>query len=130
MKITNKTVVDSVESLNHLSELKLPVKTAYKLTKLTRKVNEVLETYNEVLGKLQQNHVKKDEEGNPKMLDDPNDSNIKRLVFEDPEAFAEAYKELLEIETEIGITKLTVEDLGNIEVTPTILYQIDWLIED
>ena len=130
MKITNKLVIDSVESLNQLSELKLPVKTAFRLAKITRKMNEVLETYNEVLTKIQQNHVDKDEDGNRKTVDDPNDPNIKRLVFSDPKAFAEAYGELLEIETEVDFNKLSVEDLGSIEVTPATLFSIDWLIED
>ena len=97
---------------------------------MTRKINEVLETYHEVLSKLQQDHAEKDEDDNPKMLDDPDDPNVKRLVFADPEAFAEAYKELLEIETEVDIKKLSVEDLGTIEVAPATLFSIDWLIED
>jgi hypothetical protein len=130
MKITNQLVLNSVESLNQLAELKLPVKTAFRLAKITRKMNEVLETYNEVLTKIQQDHVEKDEDDKPKTLDDPNDPNIKRLVFSDPAAFAAAYQELLEIETEVDFKKLQVEDLGNIEVTPSTLFPIEWLIED
>ena len=129
MKVTNELVVNSVESLNKLSELKLPVKTAFRLAKITRKMNEVLETYNEVLTKLQQDHVEKDENDQPKTLDDPNDPNIRRLVFADPKSFYAAHKELLEIETELDFAKLQVEDLGNIEVTPATLYPIEWLIE-
>jgi predicted phage-related endonuclease len=130
MKITNQVVINSVESLNQLTELKLPVKTAFRLAKITRKMNEVLDTYNEVLRKIQQDHVEKDEDDKPKTLDDPNDPNIKRLVFSDPAAFKAAYQELLEIETEVDFKKLQVEDLGNIEVTPATLFPIEWLIEE
>lgn len=130
MKITNKLVVDSVESLNQLSELKLPVKTAFRLAKITKTLNGILETYNEVLSKLQQDHVEKDEDGNPKTLDDPNNSNVKRLVFADPAAFKAAYQELLDIETEVNFKKLSLEDLGTIEVTPATLFNVEWLVED
>jgi hypothetical protein len=130
MKITNKLVVDSVASLNQLSELKLPVKTAFRLAKITKTLNSILETYNEVLSKLQQDHVEKDEDDKPRTLDDPNNPDIKRLVFADPEAFATAYQELLEIETEVSFKKLSLEDLGTIEVTPATLFQVEWLVED
>jgi hypothetical protein len=130
MKVTNQLVLNSVESLNHLSELKLPVKTAFRLAKITRKMNEILETYNEVLGKLQQSHVEKDDDGEPVTLEDPNNAEIRRLVFADPTAFATAYKELLDIETDIGLKKLTLEDLGTIEVTPATLFSVEWLIQD
>lgn len=129
MKITNKVAVESVGSLNEITELKLPVKIAFKLAKISREINDVLETYNEVLTKLQQEYVKKDESGDPVTLDDPNNSNIKRLVFTDRKAFNEAYSELLEIENEVSFEKLKIDDLGDIEVKSSTLYTLDWLFE-
>lgn len=130
MKLTNKIVVDSVGSLNQLLELKLPVKTAFKLTKISRKLGGVLEAYNKVLAKLQKEHVKKDENGNPMSVEDENNPGIRQLIFEDPVAFTAAYQELVELETEVSFDKLKIEELGNIEVKPTTLFQIDWLFED
>lgn len=130
MKLTNKIVVDSVGSLNQLLELKLPVKTAFKLTKISRKLGGVLEAYSKVLAKLQKEHVKKDESGNPMSVEDENNPGTRQLIFEDPVAFTAAYQELVELETEVSFDRLKIEELGNIEVKPTTLFQIDWLFED
>jgi len=129
MKITNKMVIDSVSSLNTLNELKLPVKTAFRLAKITKKLNEILEAYNSVLQKLQQEYVEKDEEGKQVTFIDPATPSITRLSFKDREAFDAAYQELLGIETEIEITKISLDDLGNVEIKSSTLYDIDWLIE-
>jgi len=127
MKITNKVVVESVDSLNKITELKLPVKIAFKLAKISREFNDILATYNEVLTKLQQEYVEKDKSGNLVTLDDPDNPNIKRLVFTDREAFDKSFSELLEIENKVNFKKLRINSLGDVKLMPSTLYQLDWL---
>lgn len=127
MKVSNAQLVDSVNSLNTLNELTLPVRTAFKLAKISRKIETVLADYNKTLAKLQQKHVQKDEAGQPDTY--TAEDGTKRLLFEDPQAFQKEYAELLALETEIELDKLTLDELGSVEVKPTVLYSIDWLIE-
>ena len=127
MKITNKQVLEAVDGLNELTELKLPVKAAFKLTKITKDLQKVIDSYNEVLKKLQEEHVQRDEEGNQIMLDDPENPNVKRLVFSDRDAFNKAYAELLEIENEVNFSPIPVEELGDVEISSAALFKTDWL---
>jgi len=79
------------------------------------------------LAGLQQKHVQKDEDGNP--ATHTAEDGTQRLLFEDPQAFQKEYVELLALETELELERLTLDELGDIEVKPTVLYSIDWLIE-
>jgi hypothetical protein len=63
-------------------------------------------------------------------VEDVNNPGIRQLVFENIGAFNTAYQELIDLETEVNFDKLKIEDLGSIEVKPSVIYQIDWLFED
>jgi len=127
MKITNKTLVDSVESLNKIVELSLPVKTAFKIVKATKIVESSLVAYNEVLAKIQDEHILKDEAGEPVTKAHPTNPDLKQLVFEDVAAYHKAVAELHEIEVELALKPLKIDSLGAVEIKPTALYNLSWL---
>jgi len=130
MKLTNAVLVNSVGSLNTLSELDLPVKTAFKLAKLSRKIDNLLQIYNDILKKLQTTHAELDENNQPKSVPNSDNPNLRHLIFKDPEAFQREYQELLLIENELDVSQLTIEELGDVKVKTSTLYQLSWLFED
>mgnify|MGYP001223504038 CR=1 FL=1 len=129
MNVKNSDLINAVPALNELLEQKLPVKTAFKLAKLTRIVQPAVDSYNDVLQKLQQEHCEKDEEGNPKIIptDDP---NVNRIVMKDWDTFAAAHQDLLDAETDLGMDALDIEEFGDIDIEGATLFQISWLFKD
>ena len=124
MNITNRQVLQAVDGLNELSELELPVRVAFKITKITRKLQSVIDTYNEVLKKLQEKHVERDEDGKEIVYQD---GNVTRLQLRDGPAFEAEYQELLDQESELEITQLKIDELGDIQLKSSTLFKCDWL---
>jgi len=126
MKLKNSTVADSVPAINELLKLTLPVKTAFKVVKVAKSLQGVLDSYNVVLKQLQEKHSTKKEDGSMETTDV---GGVQRIVFENPEDFAKEYLELLEQETEVEFKKIPVDDLGDASVAPATLLNLSWLID-
>lgn len=116
MKLTNGQIADSVPGLKALSEVKLPVKLAFKLGKLMRELDGILKPYELTLRKLQEEHAA------------ARDGD--KIVLKDPEAYHDAVEELREIENEVNFDQISLNDLGEIELEPQALYSLDWLLID
>lgn len=123
MKLSNRQLLNSVESLNKMNGLKLPVKTSFILAKLSRKIDEALKDYQKTLSDLQDKHAQKDEVGEKVVVDDI-------IQFNDKEAFATEFTELLDCESNIKSKKITLAGFGSVQVEPSLLYHLDWLIEE
>jgi hypothetical protein len=123
MKLTNRQVVQSVPAINVLNTLKLPVRASFRVAKTSKELDSVLTVYNETLKKLQEEHCEREEDGSVK-------TNGNQIVFKDAEAFQTAFTELLDEESEVSIRTVKLDDLGSVEVEPSVLYQLDWLLEE
>jgi hypothetical protein len=123
MKLSNRQVVQSVSAINVLNALKLPVKASFRVAKTSKELDTVLQVYNDTLKKLQEEHCEHDEEGKVK-------TNGNQIVFKDAGAFEAAFTELLELESELAIKTIKLDNLGTVEVEPSVLYQLDWLLEE
>jgi hypothetical protein len=106
-----------------MNGLKLPVKTSFTLAKLSRKIDVVLKDYQKTLSELQDKHAQKDEVGERVVVDDI-------IQFNDQEAFAAEFSELLDCESEIKSKKISLSGFGSVQVEPSLLYHLDWLIEE
>ena len=123
MKLSNRRLLNSVPSLNKLNGLKLPVKTSFKLAKLSRTVETVLKDYQKTLTSLQDKHAEKDDDGEKVVVDNT-------VKFKSEEAFKEEFEELLDCEAEVSSKKISLNDFGTVEVEPSFLYHLDWLIKE
>lgn len=123
MKLTNRQVVQSVPAINVLNTLKLPVKASFRVAKTSKELDSVLTVYNETLKKLQEEHAERDEDGAVK-------TEGNQIVFKDSKAFQEAFTELLDEESDVSVRTVKLEELGSVEVEPSVLYQLDWLLEE
>ena len=93
---------------------KIPVKTAYKLNKLTNAINEHAAFYQEQIRNLLQDHAEKDAEGEYIYTNDNIGVKIKK---ESQQEFVEKVNELLTLDVELPDITFSIEEFGNIELT-------------
>ena len=113
--VTMKQALDFRKAYNFFNEIKLPLKAAYKLTKIKQAVEKETEYYGEKFQEIVDTYAKKDENGNLMYNEDGSQILIKDgMVMECNQKLEELHN------LEIGIENynLTIEDLGEgIEVT-------------
>lgn len=132
MIIINNGMVgkETVNALNVLISKKVPVKTAYKLVKVVRKVNEILLNVNAKKQEIVIKHIERDEKGNP-VLEMDNEGNIipDRVKIANDENYQKDMQNFFEQEHELDINKININDLGEIDIEPIQLMFLMWLIE-
>lgn len=118
-------LVQSQSALNELLGLKLPLKIAYKISKLVNKVQSELDIFTQERNKLikemgHQTNVETDEW---------------TVLPENLSKFQEELKKLGEIEVSLDFSpgkpleKVKVEDLGDVAISSGDLVALDWLFE-
>ena len=115
MTLKMYTIIDFPYFYEKIKSQKLPFKTSYHLTLLSQEVQKHVDFYQEKFRELIMEYSKKDEEGNPVPLEDGQGVLLKE------ETVGEAYEklaELRELDVELPDTKLSVDDFGNIELSP------------
>lgn len=115
---TVKQLLDNSKALHELVVQKMPIATAYKLGKMIKECDVVIELF--------ESHKKELFEKFGNVLEDGNIEIPKEKV----EAFGEEINVYLDEEIDIAIPKITIEQLGNIEIEPSVLTSLDWLITD
>ena len=125
MKIKNKTILNSVDSLKELLNYDIPVKTSFKLIKNTKKIDSVLDLYNEANNKLIEKYGDKKEDGE---LDISPEGNIK-ISQDKINDYMKEKSDLLEIENDIDIEVIKSDELLLDKVKPSILLALDYMIE-
>lgn len=132
MIIINNGMVgkETVNALNVLISKKVPVKTAYKLVKVVRKVNEILLNVNAKKQEIVIKHIERDEKGNP-VLEMDNEGNIipDRVKIANDENYQKDMQNFFEQEHELDVNKININDLGEIDIEPIQLMFLMWLIE-
>ncbi len=117
-------LINSESSLRKLLETPLPVKVAYKISKLVNKIQPELTIFNEQRDKLIKELGEHDKEKDTYTVQPKNMAK-----------FTEEITKLTEIEVDLGfgegkdVEKISVDDLGDIKVAPQELLQLDWLLE-
>ena len=115
VNVTMQEALDFGKAYNFFNEVKLPLKAAYKLTKIKNAVEAEVEIYRTKFQEIVDTYAKKDEEGNLMYNEDGTQILIKDgMVME----CNEKLEELHSLDIEIENYNLTIEDLGeDIEVT-------------
>mgnify|MGYP001143139418 FL=1 len=91
MKLSNENLVNSIGVLSKLTQMELPIKLSYALSKNITKIDRELTVYNKERQKLIEKYGEKDEEGKLKTKED---GTINIL---DIDSFNKDLKEILEI---------------------------------
>lgn len=115
MKIKLGDIVGNSENLQNLLKTKLPVKVAYRLKRLSQKLEGEIKTYNETRNALVLEIAK----------DLPDPTKITAENQEELQEYNKRHNELLEMEVEIDFEPISIDDLGEVEVAPNEL--ISWI---
>lgn len=120
MLLKNRQVVDSQVALGKMLNTSLPIKQAYCLNKTIEAVkNQLLFIEEQRIDLIKKYGVEK-EEGNFEIPIEA--EGVRSLFFRD-------YDQLLDLEEEIDVRKLTLDDLTPVELTPNELDTIDFIIK-
>lgn len=124
MILTNRQIVNSVTSLKTLSDLKLPAKVSYKFGRIISILNSLLESYQAALSKLQKEYAEKNEDGSVKSTVDGDKTTFQ---LTDVVGFQGEVRELLDVENDVNVRQISVGDLGDCNVEPSVFVPLDWL---
>jgi len=110
MKLKLSEIVNNVDSLKALQEIKLPIKVSYRLMRLVNKLDPVYKSYDDKRNELVKEFGDEDKDGN--------------IAVKDPKKiklFFAKLAELLAIEEEIDFTPFKIDELGDINVEPKLI---------
>lgn len=119
-------IIDLPPFLEKVKSQKLPFKTSYRLAMFIQEVQKHIDFYQENFRNLLIEYSQKDENGNPM----PTEDGQGVLLVE--ETMNEAYTklaELRELDVELPDTKFSVDDFGDIELSPEEIFVIMPFIE-
>ena len=110
--MTNKKVLDLAEALEKVGNLK-GEKFVYCVARNNNLLRTILKNYIEARKTLQESFAKKDEKGEPILLDDKDQFGrpTKKYDIEDTKTFNEKLEELLKEETEVKLYRMNQSDL-------------------
>ena len=128
MKLSNQALVESIQTLQKLNRLELPVKVACLLSRNIKEVDKSLESYNETRQKLIFQYADKDEEGNLR-FDEKGDIIFKEGI---QEKWSQDIRELLELKTTTNVQPISIHDLfkAEISISPLELSTIEFMLKD
>lgn len=126
MKIKNLALIKA--SCDKIKNIKMPIKTAYKLSKLQKAIEEELSFSQGEYKKIVDEYAERDETGNYKFLDE-----AKTNIQIKPNCIKEAEQKTIELqELEIELPKITfaLSEFENIELSPEDISGIIDFIEE
>ena len=111
------TIIASREALTDLSEKELNISISVKIAKLLRDIDEVLQVFNKKRQALFDKYGVDGEEG-------------KLIIPEEKMKWANnELSTLLDEDVELVVTKLNIDDLGDIKIEPKTIANLEWLFD-
>jgi hypothetical protein len=117
MKVKLAKIFESKEILIKVIDMELPIKTAYKLSKIVKEVEKEFIVVDEMRNKL----IKK--------LGIEKDGSISVPKEKEQEFYIE-FTSLLNDETELNIEQINIDELENLNLTTKQIIAIDYLLKD
>ena len=114
MKLKMQEITNFTIFYEAVKDSKLPIKTAYKLTKLTKAIESELSFYREKLQAIIKQYAQLDENGNAIPTDDG--SGVKLRPETEADCYAAIY-ELQDIEVELPDIKFTFDEFEGTQLT-------------
>lgn len=126
MKLSNRTIINTINAIGGARERALPIKASYAISKNLLKLEKEVEAYNLEREKLLKKYAEKDEAGEIKADELGNIKFIKKYK----EKWNKEIIELLDIEVEVDIHKFDLSVLDNVEMSVQELMAIDFMINE
>jgi len=134
MQLTNVQVLNALQSLNSLSQNKLPIRLAWKVTTAVRSLQEFAKSLDEPMQEIRTRHALRDEAGNlveavdekgekvPNTIQIPNDKIV---------SVNQEMNDLLSITVEVNNVEFALSDFPeSLELEPAVLTGLTPLIKD
>jgi uncharacterized FlaG/YvyC family protein len=134
MQLTNVQVLNALQSLNSLSQNKLPIRLAWKVTTAVRSLQEFAKSLDEPMQEIRTRHALRDEAGNlveavdekgekvPNTIQIPNDKIV---------SVNQEMNDLLSIIVEVNNVEFALSDFPeSLELEPAVLTGLTPLIKD
>ena len=122
MKITDALAFSEVYA--EIKDQKMPIKTAYKFSKIAHKLEEEVKFYQSKIQEIIAAYVEKDENGNPVYTED---KQATKIVSGQEEACSKAMEELQDIDVDIAPC-FAIEELEGLSLTPAQINPFSTLI--
>lgn len=116
-KLTVRQVYESVEPIQELLSTPMPANIGFRITRITKKLDEVINTSQETITERRKNFF--GEGGNPEEADE------KALS-----AWNDELGTLLDEEVEIEGDVISIKYLGTVDIAPRVFLALDWLIKE
>lgn len=123
MKIELAELENIIVGGKEIIEKELPIKTSFRISRTLKKVQEEYEIYDEKRKSIISKFSKKDKDG--KIIE-----NEGKVTIENTSMFQKEINELDSIEIELDIEKISINDLGEIDISPKALILLDSVLED
>lgn len=126
MKLSNRRLIEDIQTLSALTQKQLPVKISYAIAKNIGKIQSELNIYNKERAKLVDKYAEKDEKG--EIVVEKN----KQIKFKDKcvEDWKRDINALLDIESDIDIHKFSINDLNGFNISAAEIKAIDYMIKE
>ena len=118
MKLTLGKIANSVTSINKLNDTLLPAKISFRLTILSKNLDEVLKVYNDKLNNIFEKYG------------DKIDKEQIKIKQENIENYTKERNELDNEEIEIEIQDIKISEIENVNIAPNDIMILDWLIKE
>jgi hypothetical protein len=122
----NLDILNIMSSLNELMLCKLPVKTAWILSKNRKKIDSWFKSYVECENTFVQEFALKDEHGNIRY----EENNQPKFAPNNKIEFNKKQAELLNCEEILNLQEICISDLEGIELKPSVLFNLEFMIND
>lgn len=134
MKLTNLQVLNALQGFGTLSQNKLPIKLAWKVTTAIRSIEPFAKAADESLKEIRLKHAIKKEDGTPKEAIDENGLPLEGTIQIPNDKLTivnNEVREFMEQEVEVHNVTLKLSDFPEaLELEPAILNSLMPLLED
>jgi hypothetical protein len=125
-KFTNIEILNIIEALNELIQIKLPTKASWNIMKNIKKFDASIKTFWEAENKLVNEYTIKDEQGNIRFGDD----KMPMYAPNNKQKYLKEHQELLNCDDELDMLTIKLSELDNKDIKPATLLQLEFMIED
>lgn len=114
-------VINSIEGLNQLAKTKLPVSLGFRISTAINNLNPLIENYYKTRNELLKKHGKE-------VIEKDKPTGRYDIPKEKVDEFNKELEELNDTEIDVKLPEIKLSELGNIEIEPSALVNLDWLI--
>lgn len=122
-RITNLKLINSVDAINTIGELRLPAPLAFKFSLAMLRVQELVQVFETTRMKLIERYGTKTDDGSGNLV-----IRNGQVLMQDADGFKREFNALTKLEVDVEIEPFQISELGSVEVEPRHLATLSWMI--